>query len=107
MGGTLLDPSTSSNLPVAWSSIQELKREGTPAKMNGLTVERALMERLSNPPTETQQWPVHYLLGCYARASGTLLPLAVQVLKAFRCFSLDPMWYLLPSPQSFASGKCL
>ena len=49
---------------------KELEAEGTPTKLTAATVERALMDRLSNPPPGAAQWPVHYLLGCYARATG-------------------------------------
>lgn len=32
-------------------------------------VERAIMSRLNSPPASYPQWPVHYLMGCYARAT--------------------------------------
>jgi hypothetical protein len=56
--------------------LQELQQEqpgessGAALQLDKENVERALMARLSTPPTSYPQWPVQYLLGCYARASG-------------------------------------
>ena len=30
-------------------------------------IDRVLMARLLDPPADYPQWPLHYLLGCYAR----------------------------------------
>eukprot|EP00887_Chlorella_sp_A99_P007091 scaffold2.g7091.t1 len=48
----------------------EVGADGGPLLLSSDTVERVLMARLSSPPAAYPQWPVHYLLGCYARASG-------------------------------------
>ncbi len=50
--------------------LQELVTEGSAPELNDLTLERALMARLAAPPPTYPQWPVHYLVGCYVRASG-------------------------------------
>ena len=35
-------------------------------------IDRVLMARLLDPPADYPQWPLHYLLGCYARCAGLL-----------------------------------
>jgi len=53
-------------------SLQELHDESgseAPVLLGKDTTERALMARLSDPPASYPLWPVHYLLGCYARAT--------------------------------------
>ncbi|GAB4822698.1 hypothetical protein N2152v2_009744 [Parachlorella kessleri] len=54
---------------------QELQDESgtsdTPL-LSGNNLERVLMARLSDPPSAYPQWPVHYLIGCYARAAEEL-----------------------------------
>ena len=60
--------------------IQELSSEqGTgedlysPAPLlNKEILDRVVMSRLLEPPANYPQWPVHYLLGCYDRASQQL-----------------------------------
>jgi ubiquitin conjugation factor E4 B len=56
---------------------EELMAEGLPAKITPDTMDRILWARLLyRPPpgqevsTVATQWPVHYLLGCYARATA-------------------------------------
>lgn len=56
---------------------EELAAEGLPAKVTPHTMDRILWARLLYRPTPEQggratqqQWPVHYLLGCYARATA-------------------------------------
>uniref|UniRef100_A0A1D2ADH7 RING-type E3 ubiquitin transferase n=2 Tax=Auxenochlorella protothecoides TaxID=3075 RepID=A0A1D2ADH7_AUXPR len=60
--------------PVVYLSdlAQELVTEGSAPELNDLTLERALMARLAAPPPTYPQWPVHYLVGCYVRASAEL-----------------------------------
>ena len=58
-------------------------------------IDRVLMARLLDPPVDYPQWPLHYLLGCYARyvrpaLSSQLLLCAAQhpsnaVLGVCRC----------------------
>ena len=36
-------------------------------------IDRVLMARLLDPPAGYPQWPLHYLLGSYARCEGGLL----------------------------------
>lgn len=45
--------------------------------LSAASLERALTARLSVPPGGHPQWPVHYLLGVYARASGVFVCLRV------------------------------
>ncbi|PSC67765.1 putative ubiquitin conjugation factor E4 [Micractinium conductrix] len=57
--------------------VEELRAEGGgagggPLLLSKDNVERALMARLSEPPPAYPQWPVHYLIGVYARASDEL-----------------------------------
>lgn len=52
-----------------WSTLQELQAENQPLTLTRDTLDRMLMARLLDPPEEYPQWPLQYLLGCYARAS--------------------------------------
>ncbi|GBF98629.1 ubiquitin conjugation factor E4-like [Raphidocelis subcapitata] len=52
---------------------KELAEEGTPPQLCAATLDRAIVARLIEaPPPAYPQPPLHYLLGCYARASDAL-----------------------------------
>lgn len=52
-----------------WLILQELQSENLPLTLARDTLDRMLMARLLDPPEDYPQWPLQYLLGCYARAS--------------------------------------
>ena len=55
---------------------QELKGEEMPLMLNKDTIDRAIMARLLDPPEQYPQWPLHYLIGCYGRATAEIRALS-------------------------------
>lgn len=55
---------------------QELKAEGNPLMLNKDTIDRAIMARLLDAPEQYPQWPLHYLIGCYGRATAEIRALS-------------------------------
>ena len=49
---------------------QELQSESLPLLLGKDTVDRAIMARLLDAPDQYPQWPLHYLIGCYGRATA-------------------------------------
>ena len=49
---------------------QELQSEERPLLFGKDTVDRAIMARLLDAPLQYPQWPLHYLIGCYGRATA-------------------------------------
>ena len=47
---------------------QEFQSEARPLQLGKDTVDRAIMARLLDAPEDYPQWPLTYLVGCYARA---------------------------------------
>ena len=56
--------------------LQELLSEGKPLLCGKDTIDRAIMARLLDPPAEYPQWPLQYLIGCYARATAEIRALS-------------------------------
>ncbi|GAB4813256.1 hypothetical protein N2152v2_000302, partial [Parachlorella kessleri] len=54
------------------SELQDESGTSDTPLLSGNNLERVLMARLSDPPSAYPQWPVHYLIGCYARAAEEL-----------------------------------
>lgn len=52
--------------------VQELQAEERPLLFGKDTIDRAIMARLLDPPEQYPQWPLHYLIGCYGRATAEI-----------------------------------
>ncbi len=50
--------------------VQELQTEARPLLFGKDTIDRAIMARLLDAPEQYPQWPLHYLMGCYGRATA-------------------------------------
>ena len=57
-------------------TIQELKSDKSPLLLNKDTVDRAIMARLLDAPEQYPQWPLHYLIDCYGRATAEIRALS-------------------------------
>ena len=44
--------------------------------LNKDTIDRAIMARLLDAPEQYPQWPLHYLIGCYRRATAAIRALS-------------------------------
>lgn len=44
--------------------------------LNKDTIDRAIMARLLDAPEQYPQWPLHYLIGCYGRATAEIRALS-------------------------------
>lgn len=44
--------------------------------LNKDTIDRAIMARLLDAPEHYPQWPLHYLIGCYGRATAEIRALS-------------------------------
>lgn len=94
---------TASNIKTSTSNdhdmmLQELaeERSGNSALLLSRDeIDRVLMARLLDPPADYPQWPLHYLLGCYARYAGLMFPASCSfvLLSARRWF---PRWHTRP-----------
>lgn len=51
---------------------QELHTEERPLLFGKDTIDRAIMARLLDAPEQYPQWPLHYLIGCYGRATAEI-----------------------------------
>ncbi len=52
--------------------VQELQTEDRPLLFGKDTIDRAIMARLLDAPEQYPQWPLHYLIGCYGRATAEI-----------------------------------
>ncbi|KAK9842407.1 hypothetical protein WJX84_011341 [Apatococcus fuscideae] len=80
------DPPTSCLADVAEELRNELGNDElhSPAPLLHKDIlDRVLMSRLLDPPAHYPQWPVHYLLGCYERASQQMRPVGSLKDKTF------------------------
>ena len=62
--------------------MQEFQAEGLPLLLNHETLDRMIMARLLDAPEQYPEWPVAYLIGCYARASTEIRALGTLKDKA-------------------------
>ncbi len=89
--------------------VQELQAEGRPLLFGKDTIDRAIMARLLDPPEQYPQWPLHYLTGCYGRATAEIRQISslrgrLTVLQGADCFQCWSAAYhgrqLVPSGRS-------
>ena len=52
--------------------VQELQTEERSLLLGKDTIDRAIMARLLDAPEQYPQWPLHYLIGCYGRATAEI-----------------------------------
>lgn len=57
-------------------ALQELKAEGSPLLLTKDTIDRAIMARLLDAPEQYPELPLHYLIGCYGRATAEIRALS-------------------------------
>ena len=62
--------------------MQEFQADGLPLLLTKETLDRMIMARLLDAPHEYPEWPVAYLIGCYARASAEIRALGTFKDKA-------------------------